>query len=343
MRYIRKPQRVDILRSEPRVRKRGRLGKYVYIALLLGLAAWMIDLTAGKLLYLKAEGMVTRDSAEIASEYTARIVALDAMEGDAVPRGKIIARVTSQQMADSIARMTTELVRHQVALSEMKLRRGRIDAMLPDARRRATVSEEEWAKVERLKEAGMITLMQRARVVHDAYDSVSDLRQLELESKVIASQVPELERSVERAQTSLDDLRRSYGGGLLAAPVEGTASEVRVQLGSVVRPGEPFMRIYHGESYVLAYVPTGTLYDVEPGDTVQIRTGFQVLTGKVETLLPVASQLPQEFQKAFQTAQREQLVRIRLDPDQNVPPLFTTVEVAWDLSPVALLLRALRG
>ena len=343
MRYIRKPQRVDILRTEPRVRKRGRLGKYVYIALLLGLAAWMIDLTAGKLLYLKAEGMVTRDAAEVASEYTARIVTLGALEGDAVATGKVVAQVSSQQMADSVARMTTELVRHEIALTEMKLRRGRIDAMLPDARRRASVSEEEWNKVERLKEAGMITIMQRARVIHDAYDSVADLRQLELESKVIASQVPELEQSVERARDSLDRLNRSYGGGLLISPVNGTASEVRVQPGSVVRPGEPIMRIYHGDSYVLAYIPTGTLYEVEPGDTVQIRTGFDVLTGEVETLLPVASQLPQEFQKAFQTAQREQLVRIRFHPQQDVPPLFTTVEVAWDMSPVALLLRALRG
>ena len=116
----------------------------------------------------------------------------------------------------------------------------------------------------------MITIMQRARVVHDAYDSVADLRELELEAKVIAAQVPELERSVQRAQASLDDLRTAYAGGILTSPVDGTASEVRVQPGAVVRPGEPIMRIYHGESYVLAYVPTGTLYTVKPGDEVEV-------------------------------------------------------------------------
>ena len=343
MKYIRKPQRVDALRTEPRVRKRGRFGKYIYIGLLLGLGAWAIDLTAGSLLYLKAEGMVTREAAAVASEHTARIVSLDVSEGSPVTRGSTVARLSSQEMADSMAKMTTDLVRYQVALGEMKLKRGRIDSMLPDARRRAAVSEEEWRKVEEFKEAGMITIMQRARVVHDAYDSVADLRELELEAKVIASQVPELERSVQRAQASLDHLRTAYAEGILISPVDGTASEVRVQPGAVVRPGEPIMRIYHGESYVLAYVPTGTLYTVKPGDAVQVRTGFQVLTGKVAALLPVASQLPQEFQKAFESTQREQLVRIAIDPGQQLPPLFTTVEVAWDLSPVALVLRSLRG
>ena len=336
MKYIRKPQRVDALRTEPRVRKRGRFGKYIYIGLLLGLGAWAIDLTAGSLLYLKAEGMVTREAAAVASEHTARIVSLDVSEGSPVTRGSTVARLSSQEMADSMAKMTTDLVRYQVALGEMKLKRGRIDSMLPDARRRAAVSEEEWRKVEEFKEAGMITIMQRARVVHDAYDSVADLRELELEAKVIASQVPELERSVQRAQASLDHLRTAYAEGILISPVDGTAS-------AVVRPGEPIMRIYHGESYVLAYVPTGTLYTVKPGDAVQVRTGFQVLTGKVAALLPVASQLPQEFQKAFESTQREQLVRIAIDPGQQLPPLFTTVEVAWDLSPVALVLRSIRG
>ena len=343
MKYIRKPQRVDALRTEPRVRKRGRLGKYVYIVLLLGVVAWMVDLTAGKLFYLKAEGMVTREAAAIASEYTARIVSLEVGEGSPVERGATVVRVSSQEMAESLARMTTELVRYQVQLSELQLRKGRIEAMLPDARRRAKVSEEEWRRVEQFKEAGMITIMQRARVVHDAYDSVADLRQLELEAKLIAAQMPELERSVKRVQASIDQLRAVYGDGALVSPVDGTASEVRVEPGAVVRPGEPILRIYHGESFVLAYVPTGTLYSVKPGDRVHIRTGFHVLTAYVETLLPVASQLPQEFQKAFQGAQREQLVRVRFDPGQELPPLFTTVEVAWDLSPVALLLRGLRG
>ena len=343
MKYIRKPQRVDILRTEPRVRKRGRFGKYVYIALLIGLAAWAIDLTAGNLLYLKAEGMITREAAAVSSEHTARIVSLDVSDGSPVAQGSVVARLSSQEMADSMARMTTDLARYQVALAEMQLKRERINAMLPDAKRRAAVAQEEWRKVEQFQEVGMITIMQRARVVHDSYDSVSDLRQLELESKVVASQLPELELSVARAQANLDHLRKAYGDGILTSPVDGTASDVRVQPGAVVRPGEPIMRIFHGDSYVLAYVPTGTLYKVEPGDAVQVRTGFHVMTGKVQAILPVASQLPQEFQKAFQSAQREQLVKITINPNQELPPLFTTVEVAWDMSPMALLLRSFKG
>lgn len=343
MKQIRKPQRVDILRTEPRVRKKGRLGKYIYLTLLVGLALWAIDLTAGSLLYLKADGMITREAAAVSSEHTARITSLDVSDGSPVQQGSVVAQLSSQEMSGSMAKMTTELAQYQVALAEMKLRRERVNALLPDAKRRAEASQEEWRKVEEFQKIGMITMMQRARVVHDSYDSVSDLRQLELESKVVDSQLPELQQSVSRAQTELDQLRKAYGEGLLTSPVDGTASDVRVQPGAVVRPGEPIMRIYHGDSYVLAYVPIGALYKVEPGDAVQLRTGFNVLTGKVQAILPVASQLPQEFQKAFQSTQREQLVKISIDPNQELPPLFTTVEVAWDMSPMALLLRSFKG
>jgi hypothetical protein len=49
--------------------------------------------------------------------------------------------------------------------------------------------------------------------------------------------------------------------------------------GSVVRAGESIIELNGNQRFVLAYVPTGSLYDVKEGDEVTIQTGLQATPG----------------------------------------------------------------
>lgn len=70
-----------------------------------------------------------------------------------------------------------------------------------------------------------------------------------------------------------------------------------------------------------------------------MRYGFETVPGRIDTPLPMAYQLPKEFQRAFQTVERRRLVRIFIDGNV-APPLFTEVEVTWPSSMNVFLAKA---
>src|SRR5690606_32333163 len=116
---------------------------------------------------------------------------------------------------------------------------------------------------------------------------------------------------------------------------------LHVAQGSVVQPGEPLMELFTGDSYILAYVPEGALYSLQPGDPIKIKVGLNTYFGKVGRLYPVAGQLPEEFQNTFQPVSRAQIVRVEFDPGQGRPALFAKTKLSAVGWPPAWLKRLL--
>ncbi len=148
-----------------------------------------------------------------------------------------------------------------------------------------------------------------------------------------------LRDSAARAAEALKTLESLYRDGVVAAPESGLVGTVRVARGEGVKEGQRLAEIFHGPRFVLAYVPVGALYGVAPDDEVVLRFGFRTLEGRIESRLPVAYRLPDEFQRQFQTLERRQLIRVGIT-DDAVPPLFTEVEVTRPGAIRALLARA---
>lgn len=89
------------------------------------------------------------------------------------------------------------------------------------------------------------------------------------------------------------------------------------------------MEIFTGPPFVLAYVPEGTLYDVQKGDRIRIGVGLASYYGKVGPIYNLAGQLPKEFQQAFQPVNRARLIRVEFEPDQrDLPPLFAKTQLS---------------
>jgi len=66
-----------------------------------------------------------------------------------------------------------------------------------------------------------------------------------------------------------------------------------------------------------------------------------LMQGEVTRLLPLARRLPKEFQRAFESANRDQLVRIRVGEAAKAPPLFTKMRVTWSASPRVVALQGI--
>lgn len=336
MKSLRKSNsRIDRLRTEARPRKRGRVGRYVYLALLGGLALFLFDLMAGDLVYLRGDGMVTQDVVIVAPEYIGTVKSVSVAPGDIVTKGQMLGRLRSQNMVMDIAQLTAQVANVEVRVSELRIERQKLAGLLPAARRRAASTETYRKNLRKLERSRLATGKQIASATASSYSALESLRELEARAELVSAEYDNVRKSVVLARRALDELTSLYDAGLLSSPSPGLVGTVLMSPGKGVKQGEPLVEIFHGRRYVLAYIPVGALYDVEPGDEIVMRFGFQTVPGRVEVRLPLAYRLPQEFQRQFRTVERKQLVRIRILGD-IIPPLFTAVEVTWRNSPRAV-------
>ena len=326
MRRLKQRRQADIPHRESR-RRRRVWTRWIYIAAVAGFALWLGDLFFGSFLYFKSDGMVLATRATIATEYPARIREINVREGHTVDAGAIVVAVTSQQVSESIARLTSEFATQRARLSELRVRRQVVASVIGLAGERADVARETREELEKLHRRGLLPINKRSSAFDSEFRSLSDLESLTAESETIGSEIAELENALAEVETALDALQALYDDGRLRTPSGGIVGQLHVAQGAVVQAGEPIMDLYSGPRFVLAYVPMGTLYTIAPGDRVSVRFGLHELAGTIERIEPIAAALPREFQKAFRPLERAQLARIALDPNAEPPPLFSKVRV----------------
>jgi len=344
MRRLKKhTQRIDTLRSEARPRKRGRIGRIVYLLFLLGLVVLLFDIFVGELIYLRGEGMITRDVAVVSPGYRGTVRELSVEEGDRVSAGDRLMRLHSQRMTRDIARLSGDLADVEARLAKLTTRREKLKTLLPAARERMDRIAEFREQIEDLGRARLANNAQIASILTDSFHAKRDFQELETDAETVSAELRHTRNAAERVRTALREMRAIYNEGRVEAPRTGLVGRTDVKPGSGVQPGERVAEVFHGERYVLAYVPTGAIYDVRPGDKVALRYGFRLMQGRIDALLPLAHRLPQEFQRAFQTADRKQLVRIHIAEGARLPPLFTKVAVTWRSSGRVLAIRGVQA
>ena len=342
MRRIRKNRtRVDALRSEARPKKRGRIGRYVYLGFLAALALWIFDIFVGDLFYLRGRGMLTREVSVISLGYRGTVRSLPVEEGQRVTRDELLMRVHSTRMSKDIASLSADLAKVEGDLSKLKTRRENLKSLLPAARERMNELQTFRDNMRELGKAGLTTSLLNANVLTDSFRALRDFKELQTEARTLEQEITNTQDTAGRIRDALTQLREIYNGGRVVSPTSGLLGTLEVKPGSSVEPGDRVAEIFHGPRYVLAYVPTGTIYDVDIGDRVALRYGFRLMQGEVTRLLPLARRLPKEFQRAFESANRDQLVRIRVGEAAKAPPLFTKMRVTWSASPRVVALQGI--
>jgi multidrug resistance efflux pump len=314
----------DGFRDPPRPRSQ-RLIRWIYLACLLALAIWLGDLFLGGLLYFRSEGMVLAEPATVAAEFPVTVRKMAIREGQRVTAGTVATVVSSQNVVESIARLTADLATREARISELRIRTQTIDAITDVAESRQTAAVGARKEFEKLLDRGYLSLDKRTAAIESEFRSRQDLEGLKAEKRVIEGELELLGRAFAEAQTALNDLRRLYDNGKLAVPIDGIVSRVIADQGSVVRAGDPLIEVYGDKHFVLAYIPTGALYSVQPGEHVLIDTGWRTAEGVIVRVEPFAAALPKEFQRAFTPVERQQVIRVEFSSAEDTPPLFTKV------------------
>lgn len=331
VRRLRLRAQPELLPNEVRPRRQSAV-RWTYFGTILLLALWLGDLFLGGFFYLRSEGQVRGESAVIAAEFTATVRDIHVRDGDRVAAGQVVAVVSSQSVTESLARFAAEQADRTFRLGELRIRSETINAVISLARNRQAVATQTRGKLELLVARGWLPVDKRTAAIESEFRSQQDLAQLAAEQGVTGTQVEVLTQALAETNDAIAKLRRLYDDGVLRAPINGIVGRRLTENGSVLAAGQPLLELYKDARFIVAFLPTGGLFSVAPGDRVVASTGLQTFTGAIVSIEPVAAVLPGEFQRAFAPVDRQQLIRIAFDPGQAPPPLFTKVQVRSALS-----------
>lgn len=325
MRRLKSRRVPDTLNNQTRSHRLA-IARTAYLVGLAGLAIWLGDLFFGDMIRLRSEGLVLGEPGVVAAEFPVTVRDVLVREGDSVERGQVAVIVSSQNVAERIANLTTELAVRETRISELRIRAQMIDAIIESAENRERVASDARKELEALLRRGFLSLDKRTAAVESEFRSRQELEKLRAEKRSAESEIETLRASFALAESAIADLRKLYGEGRMRAPITGVVSRLAADRGAVVRAGDPLIEIYGKRRYVLAYLPTGGLYEVSKGDRVRVMAGFRTFEGVVARIEPVAAALPREFQQAFKPVERQQLMRVEFS-DGETPPLFAKVKL----------------
>jgi multidrug resistance efflux pump len=326
MRRLKARRQLHALPNQPRSHRQAVI-RWVYLTSVAALLLWLADLFFGGLVYLRSEGLVLAEPAVVAAEFPVTVREVLVREGERVEKGQVAAVVTSQTVAENIARLTADLGARQARLSELRIRSQKADAVLGIAETRQEVAADARKRYDTLLQKGQLPIDKHAAAVESEFRGRQDLEGLIAEKRVVEGEIATLHAALVEAESAVGELRRLYDQGRMRAPLKGIVSRLVAEKGSVVRAGEPLIEVYGNDRYVLAYLPTGGLYEVAAGDRVLIRSGLHTTEGVIVRVEPFAAALPREFQRAFTPVDRQQVIRVKFASDAEHPPLFTKVHL----------------
>lgn len=301
-------------------RKRRNRGRFVYLAAVLALFVWLLDMLVGSYVRLRAEGLVVSDYAVVASPYEVQVVDVRVAPGQRVRRGDVLAVVTSPRISELIATLTARQAETTARLADLAIRLEVTDALMQAARQRLADTTEQLERVNRARgETGFVSDALVATIQRDHYAALMESVSREAESRTARKLWEELEATREEARLALDTLRADFDDGVIRAGADAIVGPNVVRRGDVINPGDHLMALYSGEKYALVYLETGTLYAVRVGDRVEVSGGFTQTSGRIVEVLPLSVPLPSEFQRAFRPPTRGQVARIALDEAERFP------------------------
>ena len=292
MKKIRTRSRPDRLETDIRSTRR-TLGRKLYFVLLAGFIVFALNYFFGDKVILRADGVIMRQEYKIDAGYPNIVTKIFAAEGDEVQKGdplleimSLVDEKTRQTVTQETAQNIEIMIEKQFAASNISVLKENISPILAEA-------------------------------CQD--EATPDCKRAEnIEANL-------LELQGQKADDSLNSDPVSQPI-ILEAQFSGIVSDKFAKLGEVFILGETMASVYFDPTFVLAYMPEEYILDIEIGDQMEIKYANNEISGRIEKILPISGILPVEFHNAIKAEGRNQLVRIQLDGETEIP-LLQLVEV----------------
>ncbi|HEY5795822.1 MAG TPA: HlyD family efflux transporter periplasmic adaptor subunit [Bosea sp. (in: a-proteobacteria)] len=329
---LRERTRADKFLNDVRANQKARrnYGRYFYVTALLGVFIYLGNLFVGHLFWLRAEGLVLSEHVIIASPYAVQVTKMAVQPGQVVKQGDVLAVVSSPQMMEAMATLTSKAAETTARQAELAIKLEVANAVMKTADERLKETETQLRKVNTSRAgAGFVSDAFAANVQKDRYFAMQEKVSREAERRGTIEQLAQLDLSLAEARAALQQLRQSYNNGTIEAPSDGTVGPKTTMQGDVLRPGDNLMQLYIGRKFALVYLETGSLYEAQIGDRVTVADGFKQTAGRIAEIQQLTVQLPAEFQRAFRPPSRGQVAKIELD-NEVIFPMSSKIAVTGE-------------
>jgi hypothetical protein len=298
------------------VRKHGRrYGRYIYMASVLAFALYLVNLFVGPLIWLEADGLISADRVILAPPNESQVLRMAVRTGQGVRKGEVLGEVYSAEVTKTLAGLAAQYADTQARQSEISVRVEVANAVSQALNDRLAEAENNARRVAANRPTGFVSDNFYGQAIRERALATEEKAKVEAERKSATQQLALLAKAQKEAADSMADIKHRYNGGIYLAPADGVIGSQIAHQGDVLKPGDFFADLFVGNKYVLAYLETGTLYQVKPGERVTVADGFTQTQGTLVEVLPITLQLPQEFQKAFRPRGRGQVAKITLDDE----------------------------
>ena len=139
MRFLKRQRYPHVATSQPRAHRLAVI-RWIYIACVLALGLWLVNFSFGSLIYLQSEGLVLGEPGVVAAEFTVTVQDLAVRQGEVVEKGQVAAIVSSQSVAETIARLTADVAVRQARRGELRIRSKVVDGLLALAQNRQQIA-----------------------------------------------------------------------------------------------------------------------------------------------------------------------------------------------------------
>jgi multidrug resistance efflux pump len=305
--------------SRNQVRASQSLARRLYLFSLSGGALWVAYLFVGSLAFLDASGLVVQESEIVSEPFDAQVLSFVARPGQKIAAGQQLGGVVSTQMLDLISGLVTRKTQIDSRESQIGTRLSAIAATQPEAESRRRTARAARAAIEKAVAAGYSTRVRLAEATRDAYDAGREVESLRAENASLTSESAANKLNLANIVETLARARATYRDGVVSSPVSGTIGARVATPGAVLSHGEVMAEVFHGQKYVLAYLPTNRMYGVASGQKVTVTDGVNSESGHIERIEAITDRAPPEFQSNFHGVDRNQVVRIAFDAPTDFP------------------------
>lgn len=303
------------------------------IALVLGLLALHV---IGPVVFLDADGLASKDRLIVAPDYSARIDRMHVRAGDNVATGQIIATLSSTEVIDRLADLSTRRTTLASRDIQIESRIISLTTLKPLAIERAKRARAAVEQLNTLLKRQLTTSARLSEAIREFYEAEREEAQALAESRTLADERKHLQESRLELDKIIASLKASYNEGRIVSEVEGRVGSRVPSRGQVTKRGDAIVDLFHGETHVIAYAPNNRLYAIDIGDRVVVTDGINRRIGQVQRVEPVTDSLPAEFQSNFRSVERQQVMRIIFKGEAPFP-ILAKVKVMSRFSPYALV------
>lgn len=311
---------------ENEVRGSGRRWTRIVYLTCLGLFVLaLLRLIVGDYIVLRGDGIVLRDRIDVGVEYNATIRAVFVEEGQEVERGDPIFALRSLDARRTLATLRRDEAELEAELYTAQAEHKSLPRLIELARSRYAVAEARLRQMRDMESRNLVSSADLGQAIDAEFNAKLELEQLNASQVKAGALQDGLTDTLRRLRGVIRGFENDYDGGTVKAPVSGRIAPDIPYPGTVVEPGETALSVLTGRPYVLGYIPTGTLYSIDEGDSVIVFSGADTYRGRVERVSDYARSVPQELLDTLGRPERRRVVRIVFEG--NAPPVFSTVTV----------------